>query len=338
VPLGCTGVGSTRGAGRAPAPLGCGGPIAPRRVAEGRVAEGGALHTYVAYGARIESYLPLPPLVAGEGGEPLVRVRRADLRDLPFEALSGFQTHVAPGQIWIRHSEVGTFLARDGREIVVDPVPGVEERVIRSYVVKAALAAVLLQQGKLILHASAAAIRGVAVAFVAESGMGKSTTSAALHTRGHAVLADDLVGVDVCGANTPMALPGFPQVLLLPESATAIGRDPSTLPRSSPRSDKYTLDAPQGFPLEPLPLVRVYALADADRITVEPLSGQEAVATLIAHTFGLFAFGQGAQPAHFLLCAELAKRVPVRRLARARRLAALDELARVVEDDLAGDG
>jgi hypothetical protein len=295
-------------------------------------------YRYIAYGVRVGSDQPLAPLVVAENdGEPDVCVRRGALYDRPFEAREGFQTHVAPGEIWIRHSRVGTFVARQGREIVVDPLPDVEERVVRSYIVKAALAAVLLQRGKLILHASGVAIGGMAVAFVGSSGMGKSTTSAALHARGHPVIADDLLGVDVCGSDTPMALPGFPQVLLLPESATALGRNPSSLPRVSPLSDKFKLDTPLGFSVEPFPLRRIYALADADHDVIEPLGGREAVATLVAHTFGILAFSQGAKPAHFLLCAELVKRVPVRRLARARQLERLEELARLVEHDLAGD-
>jgi hypothetical protein len=295
-------------------------------------------YRYIAYGVRVGSDQPLAPLVVAENdGEPDVCVRRGALYDRPFEAREGFQTHVAPGEIWIRHSRVGTFVARQGREIVVDPLPDVEERVVRSYIVKAALAAVLLQRGKLILHASGVAIGGMAVAFVGSSGMGKSTTSAALHARGHPVIADDLLGVDVCGSDTPMALPGFPQVLLLPESATALGRNPSSLPRVSPLSDKFKLDTPLGFSVEPFPLRRIYALADADHDVIEPLGGREAVATLVAHTFGILAFSQGAKPAHFLLCAELVKRVPVRRLARARQFERLEDLARLVEHDLAGD-
>ena len=302
------------------------------------VAGGAVEYRYVAYGVRVGSWHPLAPLVAVEGDEePDVHVRRGVLDELPFEVRDGFQTHVAPDEIWIRHSQVGTFLARQGREIVVDPLPDVEERVVRSYVVKAALAAVLLQRGKLILHASGAAIGGAGVAFVGASGMGKSTTSAALHARGHPVIADDLLGVDVRSAGGPMALPGFPQMLLLPESAAALGCDPGSLPRVSPDSDKFKFDAPQGFSLEPVPLRRVYALADAERDAIEPLDGREAVATLVAHTFGIFAFGQGATPAHFLLCAELVKRVRVRRLARARQLDRLTELTRLVEEDLAGD-
>lgn len=298
---------------------------------------GGDEYQYVAYGVRIGSYKPLAPLVVVEGDrEPDVRVRRGALDNRPFEAREGFQTHVTPGEIWITHSRVGTFLARQGCEIVVDPLPDVEERIVRSYVVKAALAAVLLQRGKLILHASGAAIGGAGVAFVGASGMGKSTTSAALHARGHPVIADDLLGVDVRG-DTPTALPGFPQMLLLPESASALGCDPGSLPRVSPDSDKFKFDTPQGFSLEPVPLRRVYALANADRDAIELLDGRDAVATLVAHTFGILAFGQGAKPAHFLLCAELAKRVPVRRLARARRLDRLTELVRLVEDDLAGN-
>jgi hypothetical protein len=101
---------------------------------------------------------------------------------------------------------MGTILVRKGREIIVDPIPGLEDKVLRLFVLGPALAVLLHQRGRLVLHASAAAIAGEVVAFMGRSGWGKSTAAAALYTRGHSIVADDVTAVQV---NTDT---GFPVV------------------------------------------------------------------------------------------------------------------------------
>ena len=81
----------------------------------------------------------------------------------------------------LEYPGAATFLIRGGREIVIDAAPGVEQRLIRLFLLGPALALLLHQRRFLVLHASAVMIDGAAVAFVAEKGMGKSTLAAALH-------------------------------------------------------------------------------------------------------------------------------------------------------------
>lgn len=296
-------------------------------------------YSYVAYGARIESFMPLPPLVAAESEkEPDVIVRCGSVGTAPFETSgSDFQCHVVEDEIWIYCGGVGTLRIRDGREIDVDPAPEAQEFTLRSYIVKAALAAVLRQQDKLILHASAVAIDGRAAAFIGSSGMGKSTTTAALHARGHAVVADDLVAVDLRHPDGPHVLPGAPHLALLPESARAVGDDPDQLPRLAPRSPKHGRDAMRGFAHEPVKLARVYALADGERNAIKPIGRDNALGALVVHTFGRRVFQPSPDAAHFMQCVALLRSVPVKRLERVRDFAALGQLVSMVEDDLAGD-
>jgi ATPase subunit of ABC transporter with duplicated ATPase domains len=49
--------------------------------------------------------------------------------------------------------------------------------------------------GRLVLHASAAEIRGAVVGFIGESGAGKSTLARSLADGGHALVGDDLLPV-----------------------------------------------------------------------------------------------------------------------------------------------
>jgi hypothetical protein len=296
-------------------------------------------YSYVAYGARIGSFMPLPPLVAAENtAEPDVIVRRGSIPATPFETSgSEFQCLVVDDEIWIHCGGVGTFRIRGGREIDVDPAPQAQEFTLRSYIVKAALAAILRQQDKLILHASAVAIDGRAAAFIGSSGMGKSTTTAALHARGHPVLADDLVAVDVQHRHGPHVLPGAPHLALLPESARAIGDDPDRLPRIAPRSPKHARDAGRGFAHLPVKLGRIYVLADGERNAVAPIARDDALGALVVHTFGRRVFQPTPNAGHFLQCATLVRSVTITRLERVRDLDQLAQLVTLVEDDIAGD-
>lgn len=301
---------------------------------------GDGAYSYVAYGARIGSYLPLPQLVAAEPGGPHdVEVRRGRIGDVPFDrSRSDFQCQAVNGEIWIHCGGVGTFRIREGRSIDVEPDPDARESALRSYIVKAALAAALRQQGKLILHASAVVLHGAAAAFVGVSGAGKSTTTAALHARGHALLADDLVAVDLSDSQVPLILPGTPQIALHPESARAIGDDPGRLPLVAPHSPKHTRDAGDAFAPAPAPLRRVYVLAESETTAITPMARDAAFGALVVHTFGRRVFQPEPDAAHFLQVASLIRAVPVKRLERRRDLAALADLARLIEHDIAVDG
>src|SRR5207245_2121597 len=109
--------------------------------------------------------------------------------------------------------EVGAFQITAGREIIVEPASGVEARVLRLFLLGPALALLLVQRGLLVLHASAVEVAGRAIAFLGESGQGKSTTAAAFHACGHPVVADDVVAVQIEDGG-PLIYPGLPQLNL----------------------------------------------------------------------------------------------------------------------------
>ncbi len=118
-----------------------------------------------------------------------------------------------------------------GRDLVIEPAPGAEESELRLIMLGPALAVLLHQRGLLVLHASAAALTSDgshrAVAFMGDKGAGKSTTAAAMCARGHGLIADDLVAVDLSGA-VPHVWPGFPHLKLWPEAAASTLDDRAT--------------------------------------------------------------------------------------------------------------
>lgn len=294
--------------------------------------------TYSAYGLIIQSELPLPELAAGEG-PPQVTIRFGSIDRRPAEVdASGHGFWAEADEACHFFDRVGAFLVRAGREIIVDAAEGADAALIRLSIIGPALGLVLHQRGYLVLHASAIAIEGKAVAFVGWRGWGKSTLAAVLHGRGHAVISDDVTAVDL-GGEAPAVLPGIPQIKLWPDAVSSMGDEPDDLPRLHPDFEKRSMQLSQGFSHEPVPLARVYVLAVGPKPAIDELSPSEAILELVRHWYGgrfgtrLLAIGNTAAE-HLRQCGTLATRVEVRRLSRPRGAWSAESLADLVEADL----
>lgn len=298
------------------------------------------MYTYVAYGLGIHSALPLPELVASAavGADVVIQIGKLD-GPLPEPPHTGSDFHVTSEGAYFFWEQVGAFLVRDGKEITVEPFPGVEERLIRLPLLGMVLAALLHQRGLLVLHASTVAINGSAVAFLGKKGWGKSTIAAALHAHGHRVVVDDMLAIDVAATESPMVHPGFPQLKLWPDVVASLGDDPETLDRLHSQVEKRARSVTAGFSQTPLPLKRIYVLDAGPAREIETLRAHEAFIELVRHSYFAGSFqAVDAVSSHFRKCVSLTRRVPMGRLKRQGSLSTLPALARLVEEHLARDG
>ena len=210
-----------------------------------------------------------------------------------------------------------------------------DARVLRLYILGPTLGLLLHQRGWLILHASGISIDQRAILFLGAPGWGKSTTAAALYAHGHAIVADDVIPVELNGEST-IVHPGFPQLKLWPEAAASLGDSVETLPRVHPNFEKRVRRTGDGFALSPLPLKCIYVLAEGAKQEIQPIGAQYAIVELVRHSYAAQFLGATETSAlHFEQCARLANRVPIRALRRPRALKELSELARLVENDVA---
>src|SRR5829696_4108444 len=267
-----------------------------------------ATFSYLAYGLSIRAAMPLPELVEETDGKAdgEVSIRFGPVHGPPvgISKKDGVRFSTAAQEDYLYWQEVGSFLVREGREIIVDPSPDLDERVLRLFILGPIMAVLLYQQGHLLLHASAVSVSDEAVLFLGDAGWGKSTIAAALHDRGHGLVADD-VAVLRLEEGCPVILPGFAQLKLWPEALISLGDDPEKLPRCNPRFQKRARRAVHGFSLAPLPLKRIYVLGRDGTSEIVPLRSQEALAELVRHTYG--ALGAGRTP-HFFACASVVNR------------------------------
>ena len=172
--------------------------------------------------------------------------------------------------------------------------------------------------------------------FLGNGGWGKSTTARALHERGHHFVADDVVAIFSDAAGKPRAYPGVFQFKLWPEAAAVTGDDPENLPRLRPEYEKRVRRVTPSLSLnESLPLRRIYVLGEGNQHQIVPIVGKEAIFELIAHTYTHNLLEGAGLSTHFQQCIRLLKTVPICRLERKPSLAALPEIAELIEEDMA---
>jgi hypothetical protein len=294
------------------------------------------MYSYLAYGLTICSTIRLPELIEATG-QTDVTIHIGAAGGTPGETReTDCHIHATANEIQLAWPDVGAFVARNGCEIIVDPVPGVEERVLRLFILGTTLAMLLHQRGDVIvLHASAVAIDGQVVAFIGEKGAGKSTTVAALQQRGHELLADDILALRFDGAYY-WAPPGFPHLKLWPDTVTSLGYDVAMLPKLRPELDKRGYRIANGFRHMPARLAAIYVLDHGAQPEIQQLAPRAAWLELMPHWYGarfgfelLRALGQDI---HFRQCADLAGRVPIALLKRPRDMAAMPCVAHLVEN------
>ena len=101
------------------------------------------------------------------------------------------------------------------------PLPGTDEDTVRHLLLDQVLPRALSRQGCLVLHASAVSVEGQALAFVGDTGRGKSTLAASLHLAGYPLLSDDGLVLRAAEGNIK-AVPCYSGLRLLPESVAAL--------------------------------------------------------------------------------------------------------------------
>lgn len=292
---------------------------------------------YYAYGLKIRSPIPLPEFLATDSGcDVVIHIESQECmyaRHLPPDISDkGWCCQVGLEEATLAIKDIGVFRILGGREIVIIPAPSVENSLIRLCLVGTAMAILLYQRGLLVLHASVVDFEGGAVGFMGMSGAGKSTTAAALYRRGHRIIADDVMAVNL-DKSLVTVFPGFPQIKLSPEAANSLGYQKESLFVLHSSEEKRGCRVTSEFPTVPIPLKCIYILGEGTSVEIESIQPQKSVIELLPHSVPTRWLISG-DAAHFYQCANLAKTVPIYRLKRPQSLLLLSDLARLVEEHL----
>ncbi len=191
-----------------------------------------------------------------------------------------------------------------------------------------ALSFSLLEQGIDPLHGCVVEINGVAVAFIGESGKGKSTLAAYFWKKGHRILSDDLVAIRFQG-KTPIVSGGPPHLKLSSRSLGALDLDPGKTQAFLEGTSKYILDMQTSSCRDSkFPLAMIYAITEEPSPTIE-IQAQKLCQTFMALTRNPFNAIQNERirwQTQFEAAAKIINTVPVRRLSFPRDFAALPKV------------
>jgi hypothetical protein len=211
--------------------------------------------------------------------------------------------HRADGGYLLRFPRLADFqVTADARAVTCIPAPEVPEGTAQHLYLNQVLPLVLSKLGKLVFHASAVEVDAGAVAFVGESGRGKSTLAASFAVSGCPFLTDDglVVEPSVTGF---AALPSHPSIRLWEDSEAALL--PPAARRAPPvhytAKARFLADDELAFCAVPRPLRRVYFLGEgsAEQIELQRLSPAETVVEWVKHSFLLDIEEQPRLASHF---------------------------------------
>ncbi len=240
-------------------------------------------------------------------------------------------TDAAEDTIVLEWRAVGRFTIRPDHSVKVEPARDAAAALVREFLQGPVAAVRLRQRGLLVLHGSAVTLNGRAVVLCGASGWGKSTLAAALHRRGHPVLADDYAAIRV-GVRRPTLYTGPPLLKLWPDSAQVLGLDAAALPRVHPLADKRRVRTRRSPGARSVRLGQVVILAPGSLCKLAPLDPSEALIELLRHSYGARTLAALHPADHFARCAALVRTVPIMRLGAPRSLAQLPRLARLLEE------
>ena len=177
-------------------------------------------YRYRAYGLRIDSEIPIAGWpIDGVPGMAPIEIRQGPLGPQP---PGSRPWTVVDETVTLWQEGVGAFCAREGREIVVDAVPGAALGRITWCLRSSMLAALMMQRGCFPLHGSCVDAPEGAVLLVGSVGAGKSTLAALLNSRGFPLVCDDMAVLQETGGQTEV-LASTPEFSLWAQTLATFG-------------------------------------------------------------------------------------------------------------------
>jgi hypothetical protein len=299
-----------------------------------------AFHYYL-YGLNVESDLAVPDLrsqTAARHGNAAIKLFLRDAgTHWPIEIGGAESTlihgsayrvrieyfHAARCYRFLYSDGVAFALDHDGKTIWGTWPSQLSLQDLMVYLLGPVFAFVLRLHGFTPLHASAAVIRGNAVAFVAPGGAGKSTIVGALAREGYPILGDDVAVLEEISGEFRLR-PAYPHVRLWPDSGSILFGAKDTLPKLVPSCewwDKCFLDLDQRgfrFQTQPAPLRCIFLLEgyspEVQVARIDEITSLDAFARLAANTSINYGLTTKMRAREFHELGQLVQRVVTKRL------------------------
>ncbi len=296
-------------------------------------------YKYCLYGLNVESEVICPqlPISEAEVFKPDVHVTIGIVPDtLKDPIVKGFKFQAKENMILFKTRRIADFLVSNGNRIVVQPRNGSNENEVRLLLLGWVFGALLHQREILPLHGSAIKVGSECVIFCGNAGNGKSSIARSLLYRGYRLLDDNISAVSVSNNGIPIVYPGYPEIKLFRDIMEKYEDNLTEHRRIRPELDKFSLSFSDRFYNKPLPLKKIYLLANHSKPDIEilPATGSEKFHSLRNSTFCYnFVKGLGRELSNFRAVYTLGTKIPLIHVRRPYNPFPLDELADLLEKD-----
>ena len=299
-------------------------------------------HRYLAFGLTIESGEPisaLEPSAFAFTGPADVEIREGAVR-IPgnVQVIDGVEVSVEGDSYYLSIPGCAGFQVVGGRAIVMQVDLGSTRDEAHLYLLGSVFGALMHQRGLLPFHCNAVEVEGSAFLFCGDSGAGKSTLAAYFVERGFRLLSDDLCALRFGGDGRLRVSGGVERLRLWQDTLEHFGRSSAGLRLVPGYDQKFELPLNKRNSAEPLPVVAMYHLRQADlerEAGIFPLQGLDAANSVTANIYRRrHADLIGAAPFYLSTAARMVAEVPIFTMNRIWGLAYFRQEARAVEEHM----
>ena len=307
---------------------------------------------YRVFDILIESNIPIPELPEIEQGKSSIFFQLSSDSPPDESKLEWYHHwHLPNGEIsiscariekdyFLRFPELADFrISQNGGQIQCFSLPGVSGESTRHLLIDQVIPRVAAHKGWIVLHASAIEVEGGIIAFLGESGWGKSTLATSFYEQGYPLLTDDCL-ILKHQAGKIVGIPSYAGSRLWPDSLEAVVNDKSSVHPVAHYSSKKRIIFPDNMKNKviQLPITAIFVLAspneseDPKEITVEHITGAVMIMELVKHSFQLDVTDRDKIKEQFEAVGQVMKKaLPIYRLRYPRDHALLYDVRKIVQ-------
>ena len=248
------------------------------------------MYNYWGYGLTIASEIEFPEFLSFDFGTPDITISlgKTPIALTDDDIIKRVNVHIGRTEYLLKSVNVANYYAVNGNSIVVEPMPGADDKSIRLFLLSNAMAAILHQRDTISLHASAISYDGGLVLFCGASGAGKSTTATMLQQKGYKIISDDVCVLKTEG-NVVTSVPSYPMMKLWEDSFIKTGLPAAEdINKIRPLLPKYARFFHESFDISPRPVKKVFVLDNSspvNDVSIEPISAVNAFKELQKNTY-----------------------------------------------------
>ena len=242
----------------------------------------------------------------------------------------------------LRFPDLADFeVSADGKEVVAWPASEDDDATVEHLYINQMVPLALSRQGRPTFHASVVTVPGGVVAFLGQSGMGKSTLAASFALNGSPFLSDDALLVEETNSGCE-AQPSHPSIRLWEDSVDQLvdASSSTSVPISYSTKARLLAGDALTYSSEPQRLLAAYLLEsnDAAKIAIRTLSGLDRHMAWVHNSFLLDIEDPDLLKQHFDWTHRISSAVPTFALDYPRNYGILPDVRNAVQQHVANPG